>query len=178
MRYIQGMPVGGIALGTLEEVHAQDVIDLMLCAYGETEFLSCTPEEFRVTVEEERAFLRRYERSERDCMIGAWVNGALAGNVSIAAVGGGSRVRHRAELGICVRREFWGRGVGSMLMDAAIQTAECAGYRQIELRTAADNDRALRLYERFGFVEFGRCPRALKRGAEFADEIWMIKHLR
>lgn len=42
-------------------------------------------------------------------------------------------------------------------MEAAIQTAASAGYWQIELETAADNVRAIRLYERFGFAVCGRC---------------------
>ena len=65
-----------------------------------------------------------------------------------------------------------------MLMDAAIQTAQSAGYAQIELEVAADNERAIRLYERFGFKEYGRCPRALKRENGYADEIGMVKILK
>lgn len=178
MRYISGMPVNGITLRTPIETDAQAMIDLMLGCYAETEFLTCTLEEFQVTVQDEINFIKRFEMSECECMISAFIDGKLVGNVSVRQVGGVKRVRHRATLGISVLRDYWGRGVGSMLMDAAIQTAQSAGYAQIELQTAADNDRAIRLYERFGFETYGRCPRALKRESGYADEIEMVKFLK
>ena len=178
MRYISGMPVNGVVLRTPSENDAQAMINMMLSCYGETEFLSCTPEEFQVSVEEEIAFMKRFERSERECMIGAFADGRLVGNVSIRQVSGVKRMRHRANLGILVLKEYWGRGIGSMLMDAAIQTAQSADYAQLELETAADNERAIRLYQRFGFEQCGRCPRALKRENGYADEIEMVKFLK
>lgn len=178
MRYISGMPVNGITLRTPGESDAQAMIDMMLGCYAETEFLTCTPEEFQVTVEDEISFMRRFEMSERECMISAFADGRLVGNVSVRQVGGVKRVRHRATLGISILKDYWGRGIGSMLMDAAIQTAESAGYAQIELQTAADNERAVRLYERFGFETYGRCPRALRRESGFVDELEMVKFLK
>lgn len=178
MRYIQGMVVNGITLRTPSEADAQAMIDLMLGCYAETEYLTSTPEEFLVTVQDEINFLRRFEQAERECMIGAFVDGRLVGNVAIRLVGGMKRVRHRASLGISVLKEYWGRGIGSMLMDAAIQTAESAGYAQIELQTAADNERAIRLYQKFGFEQYGRCPRAFRRENTYVDEIEMIKVLK
>lgn len=178
MRYISGMPVNGIVLRTPSENDAQAMIDMMLGCYAQTEFLSCMPEEFRVSVEDEISFMRRFEKSERECMISAFVDGKLVGNVAVREVSGVKRMRHRANLGISVLKEYWGRGVGSMLMDAAIQTAQSAGYAQIKLQTAADNERAIRLYQKFGFEQYGRCPRALKRESGYADEIEMVKFLK
>lgn len=178
MRYVSGMPVGGVVLRTPSEGDAQAMIDMMLGCYAETEFLSSTPEEFRVTVQDEINFMKRFEASDRECMISAFVDGRLVGNVSIRQVSGVRRMRHRANLGISVLKAYWGRGVGSMLMDAAIQTAQSAGYAQIELQVAADNERAIRLYERFGFEQYGRCPRALKREGGYADEIEMVRVLK
>ena len=178
MRYISGMPVNGVTLRTPMETDAQAMIDMMLGCYAETEFLSSTPEEFQVSVEDEIRFMKLFELSERECMISAFVDGKLVGNVSIRQVGGLRRVRHRANLGICVLKDYWGRGVGSMLMDAAIQTALSVGYAQMELQVASDNERAIGLYQRFGFEEYGRCPKALKREGGFADEIGMVKILK
>lgn len=178
MRYISGMPVNGVTLRTPMETDAQAMIDMMLGCYAETEFLSSTPEEFQVSVEDEIRFMKLFELSERECMISAFVDGKLVGNVSIRQVGGLRRVRHRANLGICVLKEYWGRGIGGMLMDAAIQTAQSADYAQVELEVAADNDRAIRLYERFGFEACGRCPRALRREEGYSDELIMVKFLK
>ena len=178
MRYIGGMPVNGIVLRSPVESDAQAMIDMMLSCYAETQFLSSEPGEFQVTVEDEIRFMKMYEQSERECMISAFADGKLAGNVTVRKVGGVKRVRHRANIGISVMKDYWGRGIGSMLMDAAVQTAQSAGYAQIELEVAADNERAIRLYERFGFEVCGRWPRALRREDGFADGLIMVKFLK
>ena len=80
----------------------------------------------------------------------------------IEAVGSKYKVRHRAELGISIDQAFWGLGIGSALMDACIECAGLAGYEQLELNVAAENDRAMSLYRKKGFTEFGRNPRGFK----------------
>ena len=178
MRYIQGMVVNGVALRTPCAQDAAQVLAMMKQAYGETDFLSTLPEEFDVTEAEEAVYLQKMEASVRRCMIGAWIDGKMVGNASISAVSERSRLKHRARLGIAVLKDFWGRGVGSMLMDAALQTAESAGYRQVELEVYADNARAIALYERFGFEEYGRCPQAARRSYDaYVDEVLMVKKL-
>lgn len=178
MRYIQGLAVDGVVLRTPSEGDAAAMAALMRRVYDETEFLNRTAAEFAVTDEEEAAFLARIERSPRECMIGAWLDGCLVGNVNVGMVGDCARLRHRAALGIAVVQKAWGRGVGSRLMEAAIQTAASAGYRQIELETAADNVRALRLYERFGFAACGCWPEALRRAdGSYVDEVMMVRRL-
>ena len=56
-------------------------------------------------------------------------------------------------------KEYWGLGVGRALMDACIECAKRAGYAQLELTVVAENERAVAMYRRAGFVEFGRNPR-------------------
>ena len=51
-----------------------------------------------------------------------------------------------------VRPDRRGAGVGSMLVEEALQVARAAGATRITLLTDADNDGARRLYERHGFV--------------------------
>lgn len=177
MRYIAGMPVNGVVLKSPDESHAAEMIDLMVRILDETPFLSGSSGEFRISLQEERAFLRRRETDPRDCLIGAWLDGRLVGTASVAAVSDRTRLRHRAALGISVLREAWGRGVGTMLMDAAVQTAQAAGFRQLELEVAADNERAIRLYRRFDFAEYGRRPAGMRRDGVDVDEILMARSL-
>jgi len=47
-------------------------------------------------------------------------------------------------------------------MEACIECAKKAGFEQIELNVIADNSRAIDMYEKAGFVEFGRNPRGFK----------------
>ena len=80
----------------------------------------------------------------------------------VDAVGTRDKLRHRAEFGISVLRAYWGLGLGRALTEACIQCAKEAGYEQLELTVVAENERAIALYRKAGFVEFGRNPRGFR----------------
>lgn len=81
------------------------------------------------------------------------------GTAGIEAVGRKYKIRHRAEFGISVAKEFWGLGIGQALTTACIECAKAAGYVQLELNVVADNVRAISIYKKTGFVEYGRNPK-------------------
>ncbi|MQA83251.1 MAG: ribosomal-protein-alanine N-acetyltransferase [Streptosporangiales bacterium] len=56
---------------------------------------------------------------------------------------------------IAVRSGLWGRGVGTTLLAALLEEAERRGCGEVYLDVRADNDRAQRLYQRFGFERIG-----------------------
>ena len=43
-------------------------------------------------------------------------------------------------------------------MNACVECAKEAGYKQLELDVVADNDKAINMYKSIGFTEFGRNP--------------------
>jgi RimJ/RimL family protein N-acetyltransferase len=63
--------------------------------------------------------------------------------------------RHTAGLGIGLLPEYRDRGLGTRLMNEAIETAWSMGLERIDLRVYASNERAIRLYEKVGFVTEG-----------------------
>ena len=174
MRYIQGMEIDGIRLQSPDENDAEALIALMKQVLDETPYLACSSEEFDMTVEDERRFLRARADDPRDTFLAAW----SGGTVSVRAVGTRSRERHRAMLGICLLRAYWGRGVGSRMLEAALDMARSAGFLQLELEVDAENERAINMYKRFGFEEYGRLPGAIRRDGQFFDEILMVKSLK
>ena len=63
-------------------------------------------------------------------------------------------------------------------MDACIECARNAGYVQLELNVVAENVRAVSMYERAGFVEYGRNPKGFhSRVAGFQEVIYMSLEL-
>ena len=75
-------------------------------------------------------------------------------------------------------KEFWGLGIGWALINACIECAGNAGYTQLELSVVAENTRAISMYERAGFVEFGRNPKGFNsRTAGFQELIYMRREL-
>ena len=100
--------------------------------------------------------------SDNGIEILAEVDGAVAGLAGFDSVGGREKIRHRADFGISVDRQYWNLGIGTALMNACIECARAAGYEQIELNVVAENELAIAMYEKAGFVEYGRNPRGFK----------------
>ena len=84
----------------------------------------------------------------------------------------GVKVRHKADIiSMYVAPEVRGRGVGRMLLEAAIEHARATpGVEQLLLAVNATNTPARNLYLSLGFEPFGREPLALKLGDRYYDE--------
>lgn len=145
------------------EKDAAEVLRSFKLTHAETDFLLTYPEENSFAEADEAKFLKAREESENEIEICAFVDGKLTGTAGIEAIGGKEKIRHRAELGIAIEREYWGRGIGKALMLACIECAKNAGYLQLELEVVTDNASAVRLYESVGFREFRPQPQRLPR---------------
>ena len=153
------------------EADAQAVLDIFKLTHEQTDLLLSYPDEITFTVEQEAEFLKGKEESNNSIEILAEIDGAIAGTAGIGPVGGCYKVRHRAEFGISVDMEYWGLGIGSELTEACIECARTAGFTQLELDALADNERALSLYRKMGFVEFGRNPRGFNSRISGYNEV-------
>ena len=68
------------------------------------------------------------------------------------------------------------RSVGSALMTALMDYADRWGQiLRIELNVFADNDRAIGLYERFGFVREGLMRKYALRDGQYVDSLMMAR---
>jgi [ribosomal protein S18]-alanine N-acetyltransferase len=91
-------------------------------------------------------------------------DGSLEGFVQLEAAGDG------VEIGLGLRPDLTGHGLGLAFTAAAIELAENRGAERIVLVVAAFNLRAIRVYERAGFAETGRHMRHIAgRDWEFVD---------
>ncbi|MBO5826333.1 MAG: GNAT family N-acetyltransferase [Treponema sp.] len=72
-------------------------------------------------------------------------------------------------------KEYWNLGIGSALIELAIENARKFGYLQIELYVSVKNERAIALYEKHGFKNYGTRPRELLLDSgEFTDSYFMV----
>ncbi len=131
---------------------------LYVLTHSESDYLLSYPEEHCFDTKSESEFLQARAESDREVMLLAVVNDKIVATAGISAVGNKYKVRHRAEFGINVVKEYWGLGIGKAMMKACVQCAKNAGYQQLELEVVADNQRAFHMYQSIGFVEFGRNP--------------------
>ena len=140
----------------------QAVLEVFNRTHEETDFLLTYSDENSFTVSQEGDFLQRQTNSANAIEIIAVVDGVVAGTAGIDALGMRDKIRHRAVFGIALAKEFWGLGIGKHLMEACIECAREAGYLQLELEVVAENERAVEMYKRAGFIEYGRNPKAFR----------------
>ena len=139
--------------------------------HAQTDYLLSYPDEQRADDEQEARLLAETERSNNEVELVAVVDGQIVGSAGVMVVGGRRKVAHRARFGISILKEYWGMGIGRVLMDACIDCARRACYAQLELEVVADNERALSLYRRTGFEEYGRNPRGYRSAAAGYQEL-------
>jgi putative acetyltransferase len=88
------------------------------------------------------------------------------------------RRRHAGRLGMMVRDDWQGQGVGTALMEAAMDLADnWLNLKRLELTVYTDNAPALRLYEKFGFVTEGTLRQFAFRDGEYVDTFTMARIL-
>ncbi len=111
-----------------------------------------------------------------DVLLLAEVDGQVVGSAGLHPITTQLRRRHAAHLGISVMASHHGQGVGSALMKALCDYADqWAQVSRIELTVFADNQRAISLYERFGFVHEGRHRAYAMRAGRFEDVLCMAR---
>lgn len=62
------------------------------------------------------------------------------------------------ELAIALRPEMTGLGLGRYLLGATLDHARASGHHSVSLAVDYGNDRARRMYSRFGFADHGLAP--------------------
>ena len=168
-----------LLLRSLGVQDAEETIRVCRKTAGETLNLIRYEDEWTITPEQERAHIRSMENNPKALMLGAYLRGEMVGVASFAPPASVDRARHRANLGVTILKSCWGRGIGKAMMQALIEQAKTTAIEQLELEVVGANERAIRLYEQFGFEVFARHPRKLKyRDGTYADMLLMMLDLQ
>ncbi|MEO5793614.1 MAG: GNAT family N-acetyltransferase [Rhodoferax sp.] len=104
-----------------------------------------------------------------DRMLVAVVQGEVVGNLGLHPVPNPRRA-HVAGIGMAVRDDLHGRGIGTALLKAAIDLADnWLNLLRLELTVYADNTAAQRLYQNHGFVLEGTHRAYALRHGQYVD---------
>ena len=119
---------------------------------------------------------RLAEPSEGLYLLAACVDGEVVGNLGLETSPDRPRMRHVGSIGMAVREDWQGKGVGTALMEAALDLADnWLNLTRIELRVYVDNTAAVALYERFGFEVEGTHRRLAFRNGGYVDAYSMAR---
>lgn len=151
---------------------AEELLEYLRVVGGETDNLTFGDEGLPLTVEAERAYLEANRNNARQQIFVAMVDDQIVGNATYRSYTR-ERMMHQAEIAMSVRRDYWGRGIGSHLLQRMIEEMHVHGIDLVTLIVLEDNRRAIELYKRFGFSEYGELERYFKVDGVYRTAIYM-----
>lgn len=103
-------------------------------------------------------------------------DGEVVGQLGLHVFPKKPRRRHAGEIGMAVRDDWQGKGVGSALLEAAIELADrWLDLTRLDLQVFVDNEPAIRLYEKFGFRIEGTLAQYAFRDGQYVDTYIMAR---
>ncbi len=152
---------------------AKSIIEYLNKVGGESDNLLFGKDEFHLTEEQEMEYINKVNKDTNALMILGLINNEIVG---IAQVYGSNRKRivHNSEIAISVRKKYWSVGIGSAIMSELIRFARESGKKNISLGVKANNQKALKLYEKFGFQKIGIHKDYFNINGTYHDKILMM----
>ncbi|MEA3375732.1 MAG: GNAT family N-acetyltransferase [Chloroflexota bacterium] len=106
----------------------------------------------------------------------ASVDDETVGTLGLHTFPNRARRRHVGQIGMAVRDDWHGRGIGTALMEAAIDMADnWLNLARLELTVFLDNAPAIGLYEKLGFTTEGTLANYAFRDGEYVDCLTMAR---
>jgi L-phenylalanine/L-methionine N-acetyltransferase len=122
---------------------------------------------------DERRFLKALRRyAHAAVFVAERADGTLVGRLSVGRDPHPAS-SHVADIGLMVALDARRQGVGTALLEAAVDWAREAEVRKLELHVFPWNEAAIALYETFGFEREGYRKGHYRRGGEYVDAILM-----
>jgi RimJ/RimL family protein N-acetyltransferase len=153
---------------------AQEMIDYLKIVGGETDFLLADENGIEgLTLEGEQSWITGTLAAANTKMFVGTIDGEIVLVCDVRAAGR-PRIAHVGGIAISIKRVYWHLGIGSIAMQAMIDFARSTNFlRTLSLEVREGNDRAIALYQRYGFVEIGRHKARINVRGTYYDEILM-----
>jgi len=122
--------------------------------------------------ESTRAFWEKTQNGEAS-MLCIRTNERIIGAAGLVYNPPKTKISHSAAFFLYLEPACWGRGIGQVALHALLDKARSNGLVRVECQVSAANSRAIRLYERLGFVREGLKRKAFCDAGEFFDMVVM-----
>ncbi|GAA0476237.1 GNAT family N-acetyltransferase [Alkalibacterium sp. s-m-22] len=154
---------------------AEAVIDLLNRTATQTGFMTQGEEGLGITVEEEAEELDKIYHSDNNTILLAVVDGQVIGIASIHA-SSKPKIRHIGDIGIVIDKDYWGMGLGRLMMEDLIDWAqESEVIKRLQLQVQHRNTRGRALYESLGFDLEAIMKYGVKDAGEYLDVCQMSR---
>ncbi|HSQ90298.1 GNAT family protein [Romboutsia sp.] len=144
-----------VILRTPTKEDAKAMIEYLNIIGGESDFITFGANEFTLSIEAEQQYIEKTNSMENCKNVLTIINDEIVGIASISSMQK-ERMKHNGTLGISFRKKYWGIGLGNEVMSCLIEWAKSNGItKKISLLVREDNERGIKLYEKFGFEREG-----------------------
>lgn len=162
---------------TIRTAMKTDAEALLEAGYGylqESPYLISTLNEFNLTKQQEQAWIRSLNDAPNSLLIVAVYGTKIIGSLDLRGEPR-KKVQHNAILGIAIRKEWQGIGLGTALFNTAIDWAKNNGIlKNIWLNVHTTNKPAIALYTKIGFTQKGIQENFIEEpDGNFTDNILM-----
>ncbi len=144
---------------------------------SETDNLTFGAEGLPFTISQQADYIRKFAGNPGSIMIVAFDEGELIGTGAVSVVSGKPRFAHRKDIAISVRKDYWGKGIGTGIMKILMDFARKSGAEVLELEVRSDNEAAISLYKKFGFEKIGTNEKFFKINGEYFAADYMNLYL-
>lgn len=155
---------------------AQSMLQYINTLFKEKTFIRFQGEQ--LTLKEESKYLKdQLEKIKRNKAVQllVFVNDKLVGVSEITMK---DKVeKHIGVFGISIAKEFRGKGVGKLLMDTVLKEASTnlTQLKMVTLDVFANNSLAVSMYEKYGFIKYGKLPKGIIYKNKYVDDVLMYK---
>ncbi|WP_226529383.1 GNAT family N-acetyltransferase [Metabacillus niabensis] len=137
-----------------EEKDAKCLSDVRVKIDGETENMDREKGEAFIDKVGFIQVIKEDTASEKNLFLIAEINGEIVG-FSRCEGNTLKRTSHKVEFGVCVLKDYWGNGIGQNLLKESIFWADSNDIKKINLSVLETNQKAIKLYEKYGFTVEG-----------------------
>lgn len=152
--------------------HAQKIVSFLNSAGGESDFLTFGVNEFPLSIQEEELSIQESLKSNRTLMLVGKIDQEIVSQLYLDRTYN-TRTSHIGEVAVSVKKELWGNSIGTHMMLTSISWARENGITKLHLYVRVDNDAAINLYKKLGFVIEGQISRAVKVNGHYHDNYIM-----
>jgi ribosomal protein S18 acetylase RimI-like enzyme len=166
------------------KIHAATIEDCLAIAQVHVEswqqaYRGILPDSYlsSLSVPEREAMWRRMAERDPSHLLVARTNSQVVGFVAFGASRDEGAPGDRAEIwAIYVKPASWCKGAGRGLWLEALQRMVEEGYKSVSLWVIAGNERAIRFYERMGFVVEAESRKSLELGGTTLEELRYVRY--
>lgn len=152
---------------------AKSIIEYLNQIGGESDFLLFGKNEFKLSIDQEKQYIENINSQQKSIILIGFINNEIVATSQITSPSR-ERIAHTCELGISVKKDYWGIGVGGSLMESLIEFAKNTNeIKVINLKVNINNTSGISLYKKFGFEEIGLYKMFTQIDGEFYDSIIM-----